>query len=78
MDFEGVPMDIVGLVSVISIFVVLPGIIFFTSYMKKKARIELEKIQYQKEILELEIQKNETSLKMLEEENRKYDRLING
>jgi hypothetical protein len=38
--------------------------------------MEVEKLKYQKEILELELEKQRNEIKLLEEENRKYDKII--
>ncbi|GHV82650.1 hypothetical protein AGMMS49991_12080 [Spirochaetia bacterium] len=43
---------------------------------KDKREKEIEKIKYQKEILELEIEKGKTQVKLLEEENKKLDKII--
>jgi hypothetical protein len=37
---------------------------------------KLEELRIKKEMLELEIEKNESQVKLLEAENRKYDRII--
>jgi hypothetical protein len=49
---------------------------FINKYRENKNKAELEKIKYQKEILELEIEKETVQLKRLEAENRKYDELL--
>jgi hypothetical protein len=59
-----------GIIGMLSCFVVLPGIIFSFIYHSKKNKIELEKLKYQKELMELEVKK-------LEAENTKYDNIIN-
>ncbi|MDR2192958.1 MAG: hypothetical protein LBP19_00570 [Treponema sp.] len=56
----------------------LPMILCYLDYKHKKNKIELEKLKYQKQILELEKEKEITQIKLLEEENKKYDRIING
>jgi hypothetical protein len=38
--------------------------------------MELEKLKYQKEIAELEMEKEKTKIKLLEEENKKLDKII--
>jgi hypothetical protein len=62
--------DIAGIVAIISVFGVAPAIVFHFIYKSKK-------LKYQKELLELEIEKQKNELKLLEEENKKYDRIIN-
>jgi hypothetical protein len=73
--FEGAA----GIVTIVAIFIVLPSMII--SAQRKNSRhkreVELEKLKYQKEILELEIQKQNSQIKLLEEENKKYDNIIN-
>ena len=74
--FEGAT----GIFAIIALFVILPKtILSFISNNRKHAReIELEKIKYQKEILQLELEKQRNELKLLEEENKKYDKIINN
>ena len=55
---------------------VAPLITFgFIGFMKKQ-KIDVEKLKYKKEILELEIKKQESDILFLQEENKKYDRII--
>ena len=54
----------------------LTGMTFLFVNKIVKADNELSKIKIQKEILELEIQKQNNQLKLLEEENKKYDKII--
>jgi hypothetical protein len=61
---------------IISTLVILPGIIFSFVYFSKKQKLEVEKMKYQREILELEIEKEKINLKLLEEENKKLDKII--
>jgi hypothetical protein len=77
MDLTGI---ITGSIAVLSIFVGLPAIVlsFIHKNNKNKREKEIEKLKYQKEILELETQKQNGQLKLLEEENKKLDRIING
>jgi len=70
--------EIIGLISVVCLFVVLPGIIFGFRYLGKKKTAELELGRQRKEILELEVRKEELHLQSLLEEGRKYDRIIDG
>jgi hypothetical protein len=44
----------------------------------KKGKQDLLKMDYERKILELEIEKEKTHLMLLEEENKKYDRIIDG
>ena len=63
---------------VLSLFVGLPAILFTFIHknVKNKREKEIEKLKYQKEILELEIEKENKQIKLLEEENKKLDRII--
>jgi len=71
---------IIGLMAVIGIFIVLPKTLFrfIGDQARHKRETELEKLKYQKEILELELEKQRNDIRLLEEENRKYDNVINN
>jgi len=71
---------IIGLMAVIGVFIVLPKTIFqfVGSQNRHKREMEVEKLKYQKEILELELEKQRNEIRLLEEENRKYDNVINN
>ena len=75
MELTGI---ILGGISVLSLFVGLPAILFTFIHknIKNKRENEIEKLKYQKEILELEIEKENKQIKLLEEENKKLDRII--
>jgi hypothetical protein len=75
MDLTGI---ITGSVAILSLFVGLPAIIltFIRKNIKNKREHEIEKLKYQKEILELEIEKENKHIKLLEEENKKLDKII--
>jgi cell shape-determining protein MreC len=66
-----------GVVAILSIFVILPGMIFAFAYKNKKNKNELKKIEYEKEILQLEMEKDNLRIKLLEEENKRLDKIIN-
>jgi len=53
-----------------------PAIIFGFIYLMRKQKIDIEKLKLQKELKELEIQKDELHIRLLQEENRKYDLII--
>ena len=55
----------------------LTGLVFWFVSKMVKGHFEVTKMKTQKEILELEIQKQNNQIKLLEEEGRKYDRIIN-
>ena len=65
-----------GIVAIISTLVIAPAILFSFIYKVTKDKHELKKLQYQKEILELEVEKQNNQIKLLEEENRKLDKII--
>jgi len=69
---------LIGLAAVVGIFIVLPKTIFrfITDERKHTREMEVVKLKYQKEILELELQKQRNEIRLLEEENKKYDKII--
>ena len=69
-------MEITGIVAIISVFGIAPAILFSFLYKTTKDKHELKKMQYQKEILELEVEKQKNQIKLLEEENKKLDQII--
>jgi len=69
-------VEVTGIVAIISTLVIAPAILFSFIYKITKNKHELKKMQYQKEILELEVEKQNNQIKLLEEENRKLDRII--
>ncbi|MDR2418918.1 MAG: hypothetical protein LBD79_07670 [Treponema sp.] len=68
---------LIPIVSVLSLFVAAPVIVFSFILGLKKSDNETKKLQYQKEMLELEVKKEELQLRRLEAESKQYDRLIN-
>jgi hypothetical protein len=70
---------ITGSIAILSLFVGLPAIVltFIHKNIKNKREKEIEKLKYQREILELEIEKENKHIKLLEEENKKLDKIIN-
>jgi uncharacterized membrane protein (DUF106 family) len=69
-------VEITGIVAIISVFGIAPAILFSFLYKTTKDKHELKKMQYQKEILELEVEKQNNQIKILEEENKKLDQII--
>jgi hypothetical protein len=69
-------MEVIPIVSVLCVFVAVPGIIFSFIYFSRKSKLRLEELKYKKEMLELEIEKEEAHIRLIEAENAKYDRLI--
>lgn len=63
---------LVPLAAIFGVFVALPYIIHLT----KKAKIDLQKLEVQKNILALEIQKEQLILDRMSLENRMLDRKI--
>ncbi|MDR1399011.1 MAG: hypothetical protein LBJ41_03720 [Treponema sp.] len=64
---------LVPIVGAIAMFMGLPAVIFTFLYHSQKL-----KNQYKKKILELELEKQKNEIKLLEEENKKYDNIINN
>lgn len=58
--------------------IVLPSITFTFIYFLRKNRADVDKLRYEKEILELELKRDQLKLLRIAEENKKYDRLIEG
>ena len=55
----------------------IPVIAITLSFRQKTQRNKIREMELQKEILELEIAKQNSRVKLLEEENRQLDRIIN-
>jgi len=75
-NFRGQKVNATEIVGIISTLVVAPAIVFSFIYKVTKNKHELKKMQYQKEILELEVEKQNNQIKLLEEEHRKLDKII--
>jgi hypothetical protein len=71
------PMMIPILGIVFSLFVA-PCLVFGFILFMRKGKNDVEKARLQKEMKEIEMRKEEIHLRALIEENRKYDRLIEG
>jgi hypothetical protein len=56
----------------------IPISAIFLSYKHKSELAKIKELELQKEILELEIKKQSTQIKLLEAESEKYDKIING
>lgn len=54
----------------------IPIIAIVLSHKQKTQKNNLREFELKKEILELEIQKQNTTIKLLEEENKKYDQIL--
>jgi len=70
---EFIPIPYFGMI--MGLFVA-PAITFGFILLIKKQKSDVEKLRYKKEILELEIKKEEAHIKLIQEENKKYDRII--
>lgn len=70
---DPIAIPILGIV--FSLFV-LPLTVFGFVAIIRKQNTDIKKLQIKKEMMELEVQQGKTSLKLLEEENKKYDRII--
>ena len=54
----------------------IPIVAIVLSYKQKSHKDKIREMELQKEILELEITKQNASIKLLEEENKKYDKIL--
>lgn len=71
MDF--IPIPYFGMI--MSLFVV-PALTFGFIVLIRKQKADVDKLRIKKEIMELELRREELRITSLAEENRKYDRLI--
>jgi hypothetical protein len=55
----------------------IPILAITLSYRQKTQKNKLKELELQKAIMELEIEKQNGAVKLLEEENKKYDKIIN-
>ena len=55
----------------------IPIVAIVLSYRLKSQNTRIRELELQKEILQLEIEKQNGAIRLLEEENKKYDRIIN-
>ncbi|OHD12287.1 MAG: hypothetical protein A2Z96_01135 [Spirochaetes bacterium GWB1_48_6] len=70
---EFIPIPYFGMI--MSLFVA-PALTFGFILISKKYKADVEKLRIKKEILELEIRKEEIQIKKIEEENIKLDKFI--
>jgi hypothetical protein len=56
----------------------IPIVAITLSYKQKTEKNKIRELELQKEILTLEIEKQNGNIKLLEEENKKYDKMISG
>jgi hypothetical protein len=71
-------MDPMGVLALLCIFIAAPLIVFGFVYLNKRSTNQVKALQLKKEMLELEVEKEELHMKALAEENRKYDRVLGG
>jgi hypothetical protein len=57
---------------------IIPIVAITLSYRQKAQKNKIKELELKKEILELEIKKQNSQVKLLEEENKKYDAIINS
>ncbi len=67
-----------GIVALVSIFVVAPMIVFGFLLLAKRGKNTVEIMRMKRDIAEIELKKEEAKARILVEENRKYDRIIDG
>ncbi len=65
-----------GIVALLSIFVVAPMIVFGFILLAKRGKNAVEIMRMKRDIAEIELRKEEAKARILVEENRKYDRII--
>ncbi|MDR2149416.1 MAG: hypothetical protein LBO67_01050 [Spirochaetaceae bacterium] len=75
MDFGTI---LLGAISILSVLIGVPAVVMFSIYKIVKLVTEKGKLKDQKELLALEIEKQKAQIRLLEEENKKYDRIINN
>ena len=54
----------------------IPIVAIVLSHIRKTQDNKIKELELQKEILELEVEKQNGKVKLLEEENKKYDKII--
>jgi predicted kinase len=54
----------------------IPIVAITLSYRQKAQKNKIRELELQKEIIEVEIVKQNSTVKLLEEENKKYDRIL--
>lgn len=67
---------VIPVLGILSSLIVLPGIVFLFIYKMKKAKVDVDTLRYKKEILELELRKQQLQLEVLQQENKHMDRKL--
>ena len=71
-------MTIISVVAILSLFIGLPSVVMFFIYKIIKSLTEKGKIKHQEKLLELELEQQRNQIRLLEEESKKYDKIINN
>jgi hypothetical protein len=69
-------MNLTAIISVLSVFIGAPLIVFGFIYLNKRNRHDAEMMRYKRDIMEIELEKEKVHLGLIEAENKKYDRII--
>lgn len=67
---------IVGIIAMLLLFGVAPGIVFTFIRSMRRGKEEVRKLELQKEIAQLELEKGAQKLRLLELENANLDKII--
>ncbi len=67
---------LVPIIGVLSLFVLAPATLFFFLHHNKKMKIDVQKLEHQKDILALELKKEQLILERMSLENKMLDRKI--
>ena len=68
---------LLGLMAIVGTFAI-PIVAIYLTHRGKFQKDKIRELELRKEILELEIKKQDDNIRLLEEENKKYDKVING
>jgi len=71
-------MDMTAVTALVSIFIISPIIVFGFILLAKRGKNTVEIMRMKRDIAEIELKKEEAKARTLVEENRKYDRIIDG
>jgi len=55
----------------------IPLLAIYLYHVRKTQNIRIKELELRKEILQLELEKQDSRIKLLEEENKKLDKIIN-
>ena len=71
-------MEVIGAIGTLIPLAALsiPIVAIVLSHKRKTQDTRIRELELQKEILQLEVEKQNANIKLLEEENKKYDKLI--